>query len=81
MQGMWVQEDSTCKGATKPGYHNYWAHAATTEAHVPKSLSSAEEKPPQWEVLVQKLESNASSQQLEKAHAQQWRPSHNLKRK
>ena len=30
MQGTWVQslvqEDPTCRGATKPVYHNYWAH-------------------------------------------------------
>ena len=30
MQGTWVralvQEDPTCRGATKPVHHNYWAH-------------------------------------------------------
>ena len=59
-----VQEDPTCRGATKPVLHNYWAcalepashnyrspRATTTEAHAPQ-----QEKPPQGE-----------------AHAPQWR--------
>ena len=45
-----VWEDPTCRGATKPVHHNYWAH-------VPQLLKPAclepvfrsKEKPPQWE--------------------------------
>ena len=41
-----VREDPTCRGATKPVCHNYWAHepqllsprAMTTEAHTPRAL-------------------------------------------
>ena len=67
MQGtrVWalVQEDPTCRRATKPVHHNYWAwalepahkpqlpspHAATTEACVPRAHALQQEKPPQWE--------------------------------
>ena len=47
MQGTWVwalvQEDPTCRGATKPVHHNYWAHALGPTshnywAHVPQLL-------------------------------------------
>ena len=51
-----VREDPTCRGATKPMCHNYWAHvpqllspcAATTEARAPRARTP-QEKPPQWE--------------------------------
>ena len=37
MQGMWVralvQEDHTCRGATKPVGHNYWACALEPTSH------------------------------------------------
>ena len=61
MQGTRVQslvrEDPTCRGATKPVRHNYWAyvlqllslHAATTEVLVPRAHALQQEKPPQWE--------------------------------
>ena len=49
-----VQEDPTCRGATKPMHHNYWAcalepQATTTEARVPRARAPQQEKPPQWE--------------------------------
>ena len=37
MQGTWVralgQEDPTCRGATKPVHHNYWAWALEPASH------------------------------------------------
>ena len=82
VQGTQVQalvwEDSTCRGATKPVRHNYWAHdlelashnywsprAATTEARVPRARAPQHEKPRQWE---------AHLPQLEKAHTRQQSP-------
>ena len=57
-----VREDPTCRGATKPVSHNYWAcalepvshnywahHATTTEAHAARAHTLQQEKPPQWE--------------------------------
>ena len=42
-----VQEDSTCCGAAKPVYHNYWGpRAAATEAHVPRARALRQEKSP-----------------------------------
>ena len=64
MQGtrVWalVWEDPTCRGATKPVRHNYWAHvpqllsprATTTEAHKPRAHAPQQEKPPQWEACT-----------------------------
>ena len=65
MQGIWVrslvQEDPTCRGATKPMCHNYWACALEPSshnywAHAPQLLKPlhlepvlCNEKPPQWE--------------------------------
>ena len=61
MQGTRVQalvrEDPTCRGATKPVHHDYWARkpqllsprATTTEARVPRAHAPQQEKPPQWE--------------------------------
>ena len=64
MQGtqVWalVREDPTCRGATKPVRHNYWAR-------VPRVLAPQQEKPPQWEA-------RSRSPQLEKARMQQRRP-------
>ena len=68
MQGtrVWslVREDPTCRGATKPMRHNYWACALEPASHnywvhVPQLLKPARletvlrnEKPPQWEALT-----------------------------
>ena len=59
MQGTWVRslvrEDPTCRGATKPVRHNYWAcalecpRATTAEARAPTARAPQQEKPPQWE--------------------------------
>ena len=63
MQGTWVwalvREDPTCRGATKPVCHNYWACAleltcrklqspctTTTEAHIPQSLHATTTEAP-----------------------------------
>ena len=56
-----VQEDPTCRGASKPVRHNYWACALEPASHnywarVPRARAPQQEKPPQWE-----------------AHAPQWR--------
>ena len=57
-----VREDPTCRRATKPVCHNYWAcalepashnywspRATTTEARAPRAPAPQQEKPPQWE--------------------------------
>ena len=48
-------------------HHKYWIRA-------PKAWAP-QEKPPQWEACAPQLESSPHSPQLEKACAQQWRPS------
>ena len=69
MQGtrVWalVREDPTCRGATKPVGHNYWAcsleptshnywspHTTATEAREPRAHALQQEKPPQWEACA-----------------------------
>ena len=59
-----VQEDPTCRGATKPVHHDYWACALEPVshnywAHVPQLLKPAHlepmlhnKKPPQWEACA-----------------------------
>ena len=86
MQGtrVWalVREGPTCRGATKPVRHNYWAcalephesqllslRATATEACAPRACAP-QEKPPQWEAQAPQQ----SRPQLEKARAQQRRP-------
>ena len=49
-----VQEEPTCRRATKPGRRNYWACALESASHNYSSLHSRahalqQEKPPQWE--------------------------------
>ena len=52
-----VWEDPTCRGATKPVRHNYWARvpqllspcATTTEARTPRARAPQQEKPLQQE--------------------------------
>ena len=65
-----VRENSTCRGATKPVHHNYWACALEPASHnywarMPRAHALQQEKPPQWEARAPKLE---------KARAQQRRP-------
>ena len=57
-----VQEDPTCLGATKPVHHSYWAR-------------DLEEKPPQCKACPPQWESSPCSLQLQKACAQEQRPS------
>ena len=60
-----VREDPTCRGATGPVRHNYWACALESEshnywAHMPQLLKPARprahapqrERPPQWEACA-----------------------------
>ena len=52
-----VQEDPTCGGAAKPGYHSFWVWALEPEshknwAHVPRVGAPQQEKPPQWEACT-----------------------------
>ena len=81
-----VQEDPTCRGATKPVCHSYWA--CTLEpanhnywAHVPQLLKPVRLEPvlPTREATAMRspcttTKSSPRSLQLEKAHVQQQRP-------
>ena len=85
MQGTWVQaliqEDPTCREATKPVRHNYWAHTTTTEP-TPQLLSphhnywahttTTEDRAPRGHALQRRVAPRLL--QLEKAHVQQQRP-------
>ena len=76
--GVWslVQEDSICLRATKPVSHSYWAHMLRLlKPLCPGAHALQHEEPPQWEARVPQLKSGPSSLQLEKAWAQQRRPS------
>ena len=90
MQGtrVWalVREDPTCRGATKPVRHNYWACALEPTSHnywacKPQLLSPRTYSPCSTtrEATTMRspctaTKSSPRSPQLEKAHAQQWRP-------
>ena len=77
MQGTWVQalvrEDPTCRGATKPVRHSYWACALEPMshnywAHAPPSLkplcsrarAPQQEKPPEWEARALQMKTQHS---------------------
>ena len=52
-----VWEDPTCRGATKPMCHNYWACALEPASHnystcAPRAHAPQQEKPPQWEACT-----------------------------
>ena len=81
-----VQEDSTCRGTTKPVCHNYWTCALEPMSsnywvhalQLMKPLSPRAHAPQQEEFLQRKarrpqLETSPCSLQLEKKPAQQWR--------
>ena len=78
-----VWEDPTCRGATKPVRHNYWACALEPTshnywAHVPqllKSPCSTTREATAMRSPRTAMKSSPRSPQLEKACAQQWRPS------
>ena len=75
-------QDPTCLGATihKPVHHIYWTcaleprrdqrlvspRAATIEAHVPRVCALQQEKPLQWEALVQQWRLNAAKKKINK---------------
>ena len=49
-----VQEDPTCRRATKPMHHNYWACTLEPASHnywacAPRAHAPQQEKPPKWE--------------------------------
>ena len=80
-----VQEDPTCRGATKPVSHNYWAHAlepgshnywslraTTTEAHVPTAHAPQPREATAMRSLRTSMKSSPRSPQL--ARMQQRRP-------
>ena len=70
MKGTWVwalvQEDPTCRGATKPVHHDYWACALEPAshnywAHAPRLLKSARLEPTShnnWAHVLQLLKFN-----------------------
>ena len=74
-----VQEDPTCRRATKPVYHNYWAYALEPEccnywAHVPQLLKPAHLEP----MLCNKRSHRNEKPTHHEAHAPQRRvaPTH-----
>ena len=75
-----AQENPTCRRATKPVHHSYWACALELGScnywtHVPQLLKPAglstcplqQEKPPKWEACVLQLERSSHLLQLEKS--------------
>ena len=83
MQRTWVQslvrEDPTCCRATKPILHNCWTCCLEPVSHNywspgAWSLCSTTRKATAMRSPHTATKSNPHSPQLEKAHAQQWRP-------
>ena len=93
MQGTWVwamvREDPTCRGATKPVRHNYWACALEPASHNYWACALEAASHNYWSSCTYSpcsatreatavrsprtaTESSPHSQQLEKAHVQQW---------
>ena len=68
-----IQEDPTCWGAAKLKHHNNEPSTCSDWTHVPRA-GAAQEKPSPREAHVPQLESSLCLLQLDKAHAQQWRP-------
>ena len=82
MQGtrVWalVQEDPTCRGATKIPHvrHNYWActrepASHNYEARTPRARAPQQEKPPQREARAPQRGGAPARRNYEKAYAQQ----------
>ena len=70
-----VQEDPTCHRATEPVHHSNLSPWTTIpEARTPRVLSLQQENTMQWEACALQVESSQRLPQLERAHAQQWRP-------
>ena len=78
MQGTQVQalvhEDPTCRRATKPMHHNYWVYALEPASHSYWSPRSATREATATRIPRTATKSSSRWPQLEKAHAQQWRP-------
>ena len=62
-----VRQDPTCRGATKPARHDYWASSLEPGRHNYWAQAAQQEKPQQWEAGEPQLESNPLSPQLEKS--------------
>ena len=63
-----VQEDPTCRGATKPVRHNYWAcMPQLLKPGHPRAHALQQEKPPQWEARAPQRRVAPAHRQLEKA--------------
>ena len=54
-----VREDPTCRGATKPVHHNYWAASHNYWAHVPQLL-----KPVRLEPLLHNKRSHGNEKPM-----------------
>ena len=83
MQGTWVQalvrEDSTCRRATKPVHHNYWACVLEPASHnywSPRARACAlqREKSLQWEACAPQRRVAPARRNQRKARMQQRRP-------
>ena len=60
-----VRGDPTCRRATKPMHHNYWACALESVshnywAHVPRARAPQQEKPQQWEARAPQWRHNTA---------------------
>ena len=74
-----VQEDSTCLGATKPVYHNYWACALEPGSHnycaqVPYSPYTATREDIMMRSLSTAMKNSPYSPQPEKSPSSNWDP-------
>ena len=69
-----VWEDPTCRGATEPVRHNYWAHAPQLLKPERLELMLRNKRSHCNEKLAHRNESSPHSPQLEKVSAQQRRP-------
>ena len=72
-----VQENSTCLGATKPVYHNYWACALEPGSHnycarVPYNPYSATREDITMRSLSTAMKNSPYSPQLEKSPCSNW---------
>ena len=88
-----VREDPTCRGATKPVRHNYWACALEPASHNYWACVLQLLKPAHLEPVFHNKRSHCNekpthrneeqpcSPQLEKVRVQQWRPNTEKERK
>ena len=69
-----VQEDPTCRGATKPVCHNYWAHVPELVKRTRLQPTLHNKRSHCNEKQAHRSKVYPCSPQLEKAHMQQRRP-------